>query len=676
MLDKSFDLFHFKALLSSRFARMGLLADVSNASLPSNIAQFSHEFSGRKVQLGGFPFEGFEYLAPNQGRQLLGQEVQLLVWDLSEGWDANSICSAMGAISGGGCLVVCHQNTLSNNPGDVWLYRQLMVLPKLSHQFDVTQLTSMSIPSSDERYSEQDAAVEQIVKVARGRRKRPLVLTADRGRGKSSSLGLACAELMDSKATSIIITAPTPAAVEPTFRHCSQLLEIPWDGKTNQLNYKHSQLQFVAPDALIRGEFDVDLVLIDEASAIPIPLLTQLVERFSRTVISTTIHGYEGCGRGFTLKFLSWLSYFRPGYTQFHMSTPMRWRKGDLLEAWQYETFLLAPTESSVSTGAEQDIRFEAVNARMLIDQPMLLKSLFSLLVDAHYQTSPNDLFLLLNNDAQRVIIAFAGDEPIGCIWSVIEGALDDALISDISLGKRRPKGHFIPVTLINQLGWKDGGALLGERILRIAVRQDQQRQGLGSKLINECIQATSADYVATSFGATDELVTFWARNQFIPVKLGSQRDAASGTHSIVMVCSDNLPSFLSSHFTTAFCHSLSCEYAELSSSVVQTILSICNETALPIGFPLGLLEQYAQGGSNHESVSVWLRLLAVSHPRLLSSMSALFIEKILQDKSWGDVARQHGLPGRKSVEALLRDETGALLTGLQCKLNDKEDVS
>jgi tRNA(Met) cytidine acetyltransferase len=61
--------------------------------------------------------------------------------------------------------------------------------------------------------------------------------------------------------------------------------------------------RFMAPDALLAGDMRASWLIVDEAAAIPGPLLRQLVTRFPRTLLTTTVQGYEGTGRGFLLKF-------------------------------------------------------------------------------------------------------------------------------------------------------------------------------------------------------------------------------------------------------------------------------------------------------------------------------------------------------------------------------------
>ncbi|MEI8631520.1 hypothetical protein P4S72_04170 [Vibrio sp. PP-XX7] len=73
-------------------------------------------------------------------------------------------------------------------------------------------------------------------------------------------------------------------------------------------------MSFIPPDMLLTSRCEADLMLVDEASSIPVPMLQQLGERYNRIVFSTTIHGYEGCGRGFILKFMEWLRAYRPQF--------------------------------------------------------------------------------------------------------------------------------------------------------------------------------------------------------------------------------------------------------------------------------------------------------------------------------------------------------------------------
>ena len=72
------------------------------------------------------------------------------------------------------------------------------------------------------------------------------------------------------------------------------------------------EVRFIAPDALLASDEQADWLVVDEAAAIPAPLLYQLVSRFPRTLLTTTVQGYEGTGRGFFAEILRSLSAFTP----------------------------------------------------------------------------------------------------------------------------------------------------------------------------------------------------------------------------------------------------------------------------------------------------------------------------------------------------------------------------
>src|SRR5690606_17971146 len=83
-----------------------------------------------------------------------------------------------------------------------------------------------------------------------------------------------------------------------------------------------------APDALLASSRQADWLIVDEAAAIPGPLLEKLAVRFPRVLLTTTVQGYEGTGRGFLLKFCGRFA----GLQRYSLSTPVRWAAGCPLE--------------------------------------------------------------------------------------------------------------------------------------------------------------------------------------------------------------------------------------------------------------------------------------------------------------------------------------------------------
>ncbi len=111
------------------------------------------------------------------------------------------------------------------------------------------------------------------------------MIIAPRGRGKSALAGMLARQTQ-----SALVTAPAKAATEVLAQFAAE------------------QFSFMAPDAcwLRPQEASAPLaewLIVDEAAAIPAPLLQQLSGYFPRVLLTTTVQGYEGTGRGFLLKF-------------------------------------------------------------------------------------------------------------------------------------------------------------------------------------------------------------------------------------------------------------------------------------------------------------------------------------------------------------------------------------
>ncbi|WP_112479751.1 GNAT family N-acetyltransferase [Vibrio variabilis] len=609
----------------------------------------------------------------------------MLVVTIDEQFDANSFNAALGTLVGGGLLILLHTEKSSLHP---WLVGAISELPTLEESSlevaqpslfcldDDTRLASLSSTSATNRFEQQEQAIELIHHVVTGHRKRPLVLTADRGRGKSSALGIAAARFNGKRPLRVLITAPSKSSVVSALAHFNRELE------GQSLSASSVTLEFIAPDELLQTKPNCDFLFVDEAAALPISMLKRMVEHYHRMVISTTIHGYEGCGRGFSVKFLPWLTENRKGAKNYHLDSPIRWSQYDLLEPWASSTFLLnaelsALPEPMVKEPIRRDaLTWETFDAKSASLNRERLDAAFALLVNAHYQTSPNDLMWLLNSKTMKLYIMSYDDIVVGSILVNREGQLDRDLIERVQLGRARPAGHLVPVELSNHLGLSTAALQSCLRVMRIAVHPLLQGKGLGSEMLTALSQVAkgNVDYLATNFGATAELVRFWKTNGFLPVRIGSAKDKASGTYSSTFICPLSSESVewideARNQFGDSLHFALRTHAQDVDPSLALSLLKsseVKSLSSIPVS---SLVPNYVRGGNSFNSVRPFLMPLI---PLALSlngeHVSTLIVAVVIQEWSWTMVAEYFGFAGKKQAEQAFRQELSKLLSVLQCK--------
>lgn len=374
--------------------------------------------------------------------------------------------------------------------------------------------------------TQQRQALAHLLRCARART--ALVLTADRGRGKSSLLGLAAHRLIQS-GLRVLLTAPNQNAPAQAIHHCA------------------SPLHFMAPDVLLAELPAADILLIDEAAAIPVPMLLELARRYC-CIFASTEHGYEGTGLGFQLKFQPRLSSLSPGWRKVHLSTPARWSPADPLEPLVFKLLALnatppAPAVSPLvnpSATKTDRLGYRWITRNALLADEALLQQLFGLLTLAHYQTRPSDLRQLLDAPDLQLAVTFRGDMPVAVALLVREGPLPAELSLGVWRGQRRPRGHLLPQSLAFHGGIAEASQFIYHRVMRIVVHPHVQQLGIGSQLLRWLQQHLSeqseGDFIGTSFGASPPLVAFWQNNGFKAVRLGQSRDGVSGLHAMMML--------------------------------------------------------------------------------------------------------------------------------------------
>ncbi|ARU56679.1 elongator methionine tRNA (ac4C34) acetyltransferase [Oleiphilus messinensis] len=527
----------------------------------------------------------------SHGRQVLGSECDQVIFDAFSGFDAESFAAVSGIVRGGGRLILLAPELQAwsawQDPASTKILSYpdltvpspslyLMRLAKLTRQSNAVSIASYCtisnrfraehqcvLKQSNKRFSspmhatfnadgcteDQRNAVQLIQAVAKGRTGRPLVMTADRGRGKTAALGLAAFKLLsERKGFRIAVAAARASSVAvlfSTFDQCDIFQVFEHTSSTSRSRDTGSTLKFYAPDVLVLNPPDCDLLFIDEAASLPTTVLTRMMTCCGRVILASTIHGYEGHGRGFAISFRTWLSEHYNQHRALHLSEPVRWRERDPLEAYVNRIFLLAAEpvthdlKRSDINATQPGLSIQQVDLAALVLDESKLVQLYGLLVQAHYQTSPNDLRMILENQRIRLCTASFREQVIGVILAIQEGGLEDAdLARSIWLGRRRPQGHLVPQSLSAHSGIKDAVFLNSLRIVRVAVAPMYQRSGIGARLVNfVCHEAkkNGLDFVSTSYSASPELFQFWTRCHFSTLRVGLTRDASSGLHSFMM---------------------------------------------------------------------------------------------------------------------------------------------
>ena len=511
----------------------------------------------------------------NKLKGRLGGECRLLVWDGFAGFNPDALGAASGLIQGGGLFIFLtpplHELARSPDPDYSRMCASEEELSGTSTYF-LERLVSFfgedncllirqdststpSLPCFDGSVGRQTLptidqvkAINAITHVVEGHRRRPLVITADRGRGKSSALGIAAAKLVLKYNQTILLSAPSKQACAQVFKHYVETFEKQGFKPEDYKRY----LSFISPDELLTTKPICQLLLVDEAAGIPAPLLSELLDHYSRLVFSTTIHGYEGNGQGFAIRFRKQLDLKTPGWKNLHLNQAVRWAENDPLEDWISKLLLLSLGEHTFSDSLviEEDVSDVVLmwpSQEELANKPDLLEQIVDLLVNAHYQTSPDDIRMILDHPGIHVACGVSKTELrndqaelISALLLIQEGKLDPPdLRQDILGGKRRLRGHLVPQSLATFSGNEEYLTLSSLRVMRIAVKAKYENQGIGSQMIKAAYQYAhelGVDYFSTAFGLTPELLYFWQKNQFSLLKLGIQRDSASACYAAIML--------------------------------------------------------------------------------------------------------------------------------------------
>ena len=468
------------------------------------------------------------HCSPSALQTFLGREFRHAVFDARHGFDAAAFAALSGTLKAGSWLVlllpvweewenqpdadslrwsdcpdpiatphfVQHLKRVLTADNDAILWRQ-------NQPFSLAHFTPRTDwhPATGAPQPEQQQLLQQLLTMPPG----VAAVTAARGRGKTALAG----QLISRIAGSAIVTAPAKAATDVLAQFAGE------------------KFRFIAPDALLASDEQADWLVVDEAAAIPAPLLHQLVSRFPRTLLTTTVQGYEGTGRGFLLKFCARF----PHLHRFELQQPIRWAQGCPLEKMVSEALVF--DDENFTHTPQGNIVISAFEQTLWRSEPETPLKVYQLLSGAHYRTSPLDLRRMMDAPGQHFLQAAGENEIAGALWLVDEGGLSQQLSQAVWAGFRRPRGNLVAQSLAAHGSNPLAATLRGRRVSRIAVHPARQREGTGRQLIAGALQYTQdLDYLSVSFGYTGELWRFWQRCGFVLVRMGNHREASSGCYT------------------------------------------------------------------------------------------------------------------------------------------------
>ena len=380
-----------------------------------------------------------------------------------------------------------------------------------------------------------------------------VVLTAARGRGKSAALGLAVALAISYSYSNVFVTSPHPENLATFWQFVfkgfdklgwKEFLDYDivkssnkdWNEavvRTNIFRNHRQTIQYIQPqDAHVLGQ--AELVVIDEAAAIPLTLVRSLMGPYL-VFMASTVNGYEGTGRSLSLKLIQSLRELSRSSTsitptnsalvhsqtasnkssagttrslrEIKLEIPIRYGPDDAIEKWLNSLLCLDSTLSTLNSSSlrtkgtphPSSCDLYGVNRDTLFSyhqiSEVFLQKLMALFVSSHYKNSPNDLQLLSDAPNHQLFVLLPPivedatemtlPEPLVVLQVALEGRISrQSVLNSLTRGIKA-SGDLVPWTISQQFQDDEFATLSGARIVRIATNPDFAKMGYGSRALS-----------------------------------------------------------------------------------------------------------------------------------------------------------------------------------------------
>jgi N-acetyltransferase 10 len=272
-----------------------------------------------------------------------------------------------------------------------------------------------------------------------------------------------------------------------------------------------------------------ELLVIDEAAAIPLPVVKKLLGPYL-VFMASTINGYEGTGRSLSMKLIKQLREQTTGkpdvagtivgrdgkekqdnvstacrsLREIKLEEPIRYGINDPVEKWLNKLLCLdcctPQNRQRQPSGCPDPLKCElyyVTRDTLFSYHPVseaFLQMMMSLYVASHYKNSPNDLQLLSDAPAHHLFVLLPPTdsstltlpEPLCVLQICMEGEIaSGSALASLSRGVRS-NGDLIPWVISQQFQDDDFASLSGARIVRIATHPDYTGMGYGARALEQ----------------------------------------------------------------------------------------------------------------------------------------------------------------------------------------------
>lgn len=667
----------------------------------------------------------FTYSVYEKGEKFLGTTVKFLIMDLTHDLKPNDLGRLIGIVEGGGLIVlltppwrewdkfktIFKENlTVPQSPEPrhifiSWIKKHLLghdgigiydadsckvikrpelrgEYPKYAKEFAIPEERIFPREVYERALTQDQVNVLKLMeelyeKPPSGKRK-VLVLTADRGRGKSCAIGIGAVGLIHllgkvKPKPRVIVTAPEPSNVQSLMALASQALDalgykyevIKKEGYIVELRGSNFSIEYWEP--LLVPKLKGDVAIVDEAAGIHVPLLYKIWKSYRRVVFSSTIHGYEGAGRGFSVRFLKRIRSDEDTILyEYEMTEPIRYNYNDPIEKWQFDALLLDAepaelTEEDIRSIEKGDLVYVKYDPAELFENEEELRELFGIYVLAHYRNEPDDLGMIADapHHIVRAVKTSTG-KTVCAIQIAQEGPLSREIAQELLKGSKIP-GNIIPDRFLKHLRLLDFAGTIGWRIVRIATHPSVQGKGIGtwalSKVFEEAVEM-GLDWLGSGFGASEELVRFWIKNGFSVIHISPDRNPVSGEYTVLVIMpiseiASRLVGIARREFKEKLMNSIAINYREMEPGIALQLLEQepyldINPSSLFSPVELDRLWTYCIGPMTFEAAADIMFKIAYTYwllkpghrPPITKLHELLLITKALQGLTWDEAAQ------------------------------------